>query len=75
MIDGPKAMQSKTMLLTGGTMTDMRLRDGTWVFYDGPMRREGIDVVHWKECGFVAGAEGVTIAVTETKRYVWAGVL
>lgn len=73
-IDGPKRMESKVARVSSATDATI-VHNGAYLFYDGPSRKDGIDVVHWKPCGFVAGPDAVTIAVTEVERIVWAGVL
>lgn len=70
-IDGPREGTERRVRLDGTTMSDMRLKDGTWVLYDGRMGR-GTAVVHWRE---LAGESGTVRRVTEAHRYEYRGVL
>lgn len=74
MIDGPRSFKPKDIRRTGSTLDNMKLDDGSYVFYD--RSRGHIDVMKAKTTGvFVSHPEGIMFAATEVWRERYDGVL
>lgn len=73
-LDGPRAYRPREVIRRGSTMDDMKMEDGTYVFYD--RSRGYVDVVGVKKTGVFVGSEsGLMFAATECWREKYDGVL